>query len=291
MKLCVIIPTIGRAELTGRTVARLWAQTRAPDMVIVAGASLADVEGVDAAAPKTRVILAPRGSCAQRNHALELIRPECDLVFFFDDDFVPGRDYLAKAEALFLSHPDIVGTCGRIVADGVRGAGYSFDEAVALLEEDDRAAAPIDASYPMEALYGCNMGFRVSALENISFDENLPLYGWLEDIDFSYRAGARGRLVKSTSFAGVHMGNKGARSPGRRLGYSQIANPIYLLRKRAMPTALARRLMTRQFVANVFRSIRPQPLVDHRGRFLGNIEALADLVRGRLDPRRILDFQ
>jgi hypothetical protein len=37
----------------------------------------------------------PRGLCRQRNRALELLAGRCDVVIFFDDDFVPSPDYLA----------------------------------------------------------------------------------------------------------------------------------------------------------------------------------------------------
>jgi GT2 family glycosyltransferase len=291
MRLQVIIPTIGRAELTCKAVSRLWNQTRLPDGVIVAGVTAADVAGIEAAAPRTEIVFAPKGLCSQRNHALNLIRDKAELVIFFDDDFVPADDYLAKVEELFEQNPDIVGACGRIVADGVRGAGFSFEEAVSLVDQDAQSAEPPGASREIEALYGCNMAFRTSALDGVSFDENLPLYGWLEDIDFSYHIGRRGRLIKAASFAGVHMGSKAARSPGRRLGYSQIANPVYLLRKGGIPSSLAWRLMTQQFASNVLRTLRPQEMVDHRGRFIGNLKALGDLALGRIDPRRILEFQ
>jgi hypothetical protein len=100
----------------------------------------------------------------------------------------------------------------------------------------------------------------------------------------------RGRLLKCDALAGVHLGEKAGRTSGKRLGYSQIANPIYLLKKGTIPPDLARRLMRGNLASNLLRSFRPEPYIDRRGRLAGNLLALIDLPRGRLDPRRVLEL-
>ncbi len=288
MRITVIVPTLGRAAIVRPTVQRLAQQTRLPDRVIVVGVTPADVQDVNCPNVVTDTAFAPAGLCSQRNRGLALAHGTCDLVIFFDDDYVAADDFLARAEALFAANADIVGANGRIIADGINGAGYTFEEAVALVLRD-RASPPGHGSdSAMEALYGCNMVFRTAALEGLRFDENLPMYGWQEDIDFSYQVGRRGRLVKHRAMAGVHMGIKISRSPGRRLGYSQIANPIYLARKRTMPCKMAWNLMVRNLGANILGSFRPEPFVDRRGRLAGNLMAIGDAMTGKVDPRRIL---
>jgi hypothetical protein len=81
--------------------------------------------------------------------------------------------------------------------------------------------------------YGCNMAPRLVPLHrhSLRFDEDLPLYGWLDDVDLCRRLSAYGRIVKNWNMIGVHLGTKRGRTAGIRLGYSQIANPIYLRRK------------------------------------------------------------
>jgi hypothetical protein len=97
-------------------------------------------------------------------------------------------------------------------------------------------------------------------------------------------------LVYTNLLTGVHLGAKGGRTSGKRLGYSQIANPVYLLRKRTMPRQLAWRLMARNLAANMLLSVWPEPYIDRRGRLLGNAAALYDLLRGRIHPERILSL-
>jgi hypothetical protein len=38
------------------------------------------------------------------------------------------------------------------------------------------------------------------------------------------------------------------------------------------------------------RSLFPEPWIDRKGRLKGNLIALADIVLGRISPRRIIDF-
>jgi GT2 family glycosyltransferase len=67
---------------------------------------------------------------------------------------------------------------------------------------------------------------------DVMFDERLPLYGWQEDVDLSRRLAAFGTVVKVPAARGVHLSVKLGRNSGVRLGYSQIANPLYLSFKR-----------------------------------------------------------
>ena len=290
MKIFAIIPTTGRADIVRLTVGRLAKQTRPADGILVIAVQPEDVPCLAEENPSVEVAFTRRGVCRQRNHGLALIEKTADLIAFFDDDFVPAADYLDRAEQLFTARSEIVGATGRIVADGVSGRGYSFEDALRLLELDKAGARPQDGEQSMRALYGCNMVVRAASLDGLRFDENLPLYGWQEDIDFSYQLGRRGLLVKTPVLSGVHMGTKKARTPGRRLGYSQIANPLYLLRKETMPKDLGLRLMAKNVAANAIRSVMSDPYVDRKGRLAGNLLAISDLLGGRLDPRRILEL-
>ena len=284
-RLFVIVATVGRAALTARTVAMLYEQTRQPDGVIVVGVTPADVAGIGAGLQGVEIALGERGLPRQRNRGLDLLGGRADIVTFFDDDFVPARDYLAQVEQIFAEHPMVAGVTGHLVADGISEAGESIVEAQALNAAE---AALQDRSFrARQALYGCNMSIRVAAAEGLRFDERLPLYGWLEDIDFTVQLARRGRLVSTGRATGVHMGAKGGRTSGRKLGYSQIANVIYLARKGTMQAGLGRRLLAQNLFSNLVRSIRPEPHIDRRGRLWGNTLAIADLVRGRVDPRRI----
>ena len=285
----VVVATVGRASLTRRTIDLLERQTRRPDRVIVVSVSPQDVEGVAESPVQPEIVFAGRGLCRQRNAALDMIGDAAAFVTFFDDDFVPAPDYLEMVERVFESDPAIVGITGDLLADGINSSGLSVEAALAIVAA--RATSPDPHADPVlrdrQALYGCNMAIRLGAATGLRFDEALPLYGWQEDIDFTTQIGRRGRLVSSASITGVHMGVKSGRTPGKKLGYSQIANIVYLKRKGTMQPRLGERLMTANVIANLVRSLWPEAHVDRRGRLWGNVLAFADLTRGKLDPRKI----
>ena len=169
--------------------------------------------------------------------------------------------------------------------DGIHGPGLSFDDAIGLLATDKERVYPsrIEPFSP----YGCNMAFRLSAIGELKFDERLVLYGWQEDRDFGAALAQRGgRLVKCASARGVHMGVKGGRVAGDRLGYSQIVNPVYMLRKGTMTTRQVVSHVSGNIAKNLMRAPKPEPFIDRRGRLRGNLRGLADVLRGRIEPER-----
>jgi GT2 family glycosyltransferase len=288
-RIVIIIASIGRPELLSQTVAQLGHQTRPANHVLIVSVTPEDVAGLNQINdPKVEIIFAAKGLPRQRNAGLRHIGDKADIIVFFDDDFVPAETYLAELEGIFAERPDVVGATGRLIADGIKSPGITFDDGLRMIANDQKLG--ICEVRFMPALYGCNLCFRAAAAKGIWFDEELPLYGWQEDVDFSYQLGQRGPMLRTGRLAGVHLGAKGGRQSGKRLGYSQIANPIYLLRKKTIPRKLAWRLMTRNIAANLTRSAYPEPYIDRAGRLWGNLLAIGHLMTGTLHPQRILKF-
>jgi hypothetical protein len=86
------------------------------------------------------------------------------------------------------------------------------------------------------------------------------------------------------------MGVKGGRVAGERLGYSQVVNPLYMLRKGTMSIGQVFGQMFRNISSNVAGALRPEPYIDRRGRLRGNLRGFADVLRGHLEPERAEDI-
>jgi GT2 family glycosyltransferase len=287
LRLAVGIATVGRPVILAQMLKRLSHQTRPADAVIVCAPAPADMEGAAEACPGITLLVGARGLPRQRNAILERLA-DYDAVVFFDDDFIPDERYLEVVERTLLANPDIVVTTGCVLKDGIGGAGLTFDAADAALAE----ATPSDGTAALDAVYngyGCNMSLRLEPVRahRLAFDVRLPLYGWLEDVDFSRQLARFGRIVRTDAAQGVHLGIKQGRQSGRKLGYSQIANPLYLMRKGTMRWDRALSQMARNIAMNTLRSLSPEPWIDRQGRLYGNTRALIDLVRARLDPTRV----
>ncbi|MFK8252348.1 glycosyltransferase family 2 protein [Ancylobacter terrae] len=291
MRIAAGIATTGRRDVLTETVRELSRQTRVPDKVFICAVK---PEDVDAAALSTLGIpvdihLGRPGSSAQRNDIIDRTG-DFDLIAFFDDDFFPQRDFLALTEAIFDADPRIVMLTGNVLVDGARGAGVEIEDARRI-----NAAATPEASLVVSDVpgaYGCNMVLRrqASVANGLRFDEDMPLYGWMEDFELSRRLSAHGRIVRSEATRGVHLAIKRGRTSGLRYGYSQVANPVYIYRKGLIPISMVISHAVKNTLVNLVRSVRPEPYIDRRGRLRGNLRAIADLLRGRLHPKMILSM-
>ncbi len=289
LAMLVGIATNGRPSILGEALADLAGQTVQPTAVMVTYGKPSDIADLPERFPSVHFIEAAGGSCAKRNRILDRAGT-ADLVLFIDDDFLLAPDYLEMMERAFRQDAGLVAATGRVLRDGAKGPGLSIEQGRQALA---RAPRPLlEQPCPTFNTYGCNMAFRMSAVREsgVRFDEKLPAYAWYEDIDFSRRLARHGTLLLIPAAMGVHLGVKVGRQSGRRLGYSQMANPAYLWRKGTFPLGHALRSMGRHLAMNLFRSFAPEPFVDRRGRLKGNVQALGDLLRGRIHPERILDM-
>ena len=289
-KVAVAIATRGRPAIVSQTVRHLLAtQSMAPELVILSCVDRSDAgDLVDDS--RVEVITGKMGTSSQRNNALDHLPAGIDVVVFLDDDFVADADWLATVARAFADESNVVALTGRVVADGIKGPGISFAEAVRLVEQAPAYNGP-GWERPFSP-YGCNMAYRVSAIGDTRFDERLVLYGWLEDRDFGASLAKKGGdLVKCAEAYGVHMGVKVGRVSGQRLGYSQVINPIYLRRKGTMTTKQAVGQIWRNMSMNLAKSLRPEPFIDRRGRVKGNLAGLLDFFRGQINPERAASLE
>lgn len=288
MRLAVIIPTLGRRGQVARLLRYLGDQTRLPDEVIVSAPDATHVELPEDCPFPLSLVFGPMGSSAQRNTALVPSLARFDIITFFDDDFVPSTEYLAQVEKAFVENDGWAVVMGMVVRDGATNAGLTWEDAEAALRETRGKKHDGPPVVDHVGAYGCNMSFRSSFVGDLRFDERLVLYGWQEDIDFTSQLRSKGRVVCVTAITGVHLGIKSGRVSGKRFGYSQVANAIYLIRKGSVPASFALPLMFRNIAANLAKSLRPEPYIDRRGRLRGNMLAILHIAMGRIEPEYIL---
>lgn len=290
MKVAVVVVTYGRKELFGRTIVRLADQTRRADSIVVAAPDESHLPSGHRPDLPISYVFGATGAAAQRNLAIESIPRPCDIIIFFDDDFLPANDYVERTVEAFERNPDWHVLTGDVLRDGVNGRGLSVQEGEDVLAGSAALSLRAGEAQVWHGGYGCNMSVRVSAMGAQRFDERLPLYGWQEDVDFTRRVAREGKIIRHSSIRGVHLGHKSGRTSGIRFGYSQMVNPAYLVRKGSFTPRMALRLMARNLLANVGRSFWPEPWVDRRGRLKGNALALWHLLGGRIQPEYILEL-
>lgn len=137
------------------------------------------------------------------------------------------------------------------------------------------------------------MNFRREPLQKELFDEVLPRYALGEDTEIGFRLSRHGSVGGSGRCPIVHLAHKSGRGSEVTVGYSQIANYYYFVRKRIGYPAgkFIRENLVGLPLANLIGIFRDQAesvhQADRKGRFHGNCLAVFDLLTGRIHPSRI----
>ena len=295
MKLSVVICTYGRPAILDDTVQSVLRQTLLPEEILIVSPSRDHVWDCTLARDRVRFVTTPRGLTIQRNAALDNVGAT-DLIAFIDDDMELCASYFKSMVELFKGDSSVIVASGKMLADGGRGSAVSRTEAEAYCrqaenEGENKSSWSIE---PLDYAYGCNMVVRSSVAVANRFDEKLALYAWLEDSDFSYHCTRDGkRPVRNLCAQCVHLGWRGSRISGMRMGYSQIINPFYLWRKARVFTLrhIVIQYWARCVVANCIGVACGNRDEDRWNRLRGNAVAAWHLITGRCDPLTINQLQ
>jgi GT2 family glycosyltransferase len=289
-RLVVGIATRNRPSILAETIAFLARQERQPDEIFVAYPEPEDVGDAPLQFPHVTFVQTALGLTRQRNAILTLARDN-DILLFIDDDFYLDPQYLKITERFFLENLHVVASTGTVLADDVKGPGLTVEQAKSIVAGSTGAQSEQRIT-PTFLAYGCNMCLRLAPIRehNLRFDETLPLYGWYEDWDFSGQLASFGSIVHISNACGVHLSTKVGRITGVRMGYAQVANPIYLARKGTFPWSNVLKFIVGPCLKNLVRSLAPEAHVDRLGRFCGNLTAFRHLLAGTLSPQQIVDL-
>jgi GT2 family glycosyltransferase len=287
LKTTVVICSANRPDVLAETVESvLYGQSVPPVEIIVSVFNQTHVTEETRARPGVRVVLSGvQGTCAQRNAAAKVVQTPYTL--FLDDDVELAANFIESMQRLLDHDTDAVAATGFLVIDGAR-ADAGLDRSVAR----SYAMNYVRQHANYDHREGQNIFVRSQVFEKVLFDENLPLYGWLEDLDFATNILRYGRIIMNTETCWAHIGTPGGRTTGLRFGYSQVVNPLYLWRKNGKP-GLSRVIFghwLRYLAYNYRRELikHPGDRSDRSGRFTGNLIALRHVLAGKVDPTYIL---
>src|ERR1700690_4199600 len=167
VRAAVILATKGRPQAVAELLALLEKQSCAPAVIVISATEPSDVGVAPATELNVEYLFGPAGLTAQRNRGLERVRTRADIAIFFDDDFAPAGNWIEQCVQLF-STANIVGANGTVIRDGARAKPLSWQQA-----QDILALPRPDGSRTLSEradLYGCNMAFRMSAINDLQFD-------------------------------------------------------------------------------------------------------------------------
>ena len=246
----IVICTKDREADLRRCLDSLGTQTRPPDELVVVDSGSDGTEGVvrefgqRLPGCEVQYLRCEPGLTKQRN--VGIAAATRDVLHFFDDDIVCEPDYLDEMQKTFEAEgaEDVLSVGPRVkltyqpsrwvlpfrklfLLTQVAGSGRLLPSAFGSYTW----LAPIDTIHPIEVISGCCCAFRREVFAQIAFDEFFEGYGFMEDLDFTYRASRLGRMVCNPKARITHFESQAARTKMKRLMEMQIVNHCYVFKK------------------------------------------------------------
>ena len=240
---------------------------------------------------KIQFIDSKPSTCIQRNVGFDFIESE-EYIMFLDDDNIFHADAFYKMQEFLNRQKDFVGVAfnqvyhykksifeklkKNILLNGMgiyssENGGFSksgWQSKFINFEKDTNVQW-----LPTRAVI-----YKSNAVKNIRFDNNLGIYGYLEDLDFSLELKKKGNLMVCSEAKYTH--DQAITRPGFEFGKKEIKNRFYIVKKHNLSkgrfffTALIRAVLT----------FKDSMLGNHNSlkRLFGNICALLSI--DKLDP-------
>jgi GT2 family glycosyltransferase len=299
LRMTCVVPTKDRPHELRRLLQSLEAQASLPAEAVIVDAGR---ETVDALCRELRAFPVrylrglPPSTARQRNLGLAAADPGSSLIGFFDDDAVLDDGAL---ETMMKFWRDADGTVGgaAFVLENHPLTGWPSFKSSPLAEAAglySRRPGTVAASgfqtmigRPRETVFtewlpsGASV-WRREVFARFRFDEWFEGYSYLEDLDFSYRAGKAYRLAVVGGAGYHHYPAASGRGSGYAFGVREVLNRVHFVRKhRELSLGKCRLALIVRLVMSVGLAVRERDS-SHLGRAWGNAVGLA---RASVDGR------
>ncbi len=301
-RIAFVVATKDRPEELRRLWESLLAQTRPPDEVVVVDASAAP-SPLSAPRPERPVLRHVRSAVAsaalQRNLGVDAVGPDVGLIGFLDDDAVLEEDAVEEMLRFFDAFGPELGGAGFNLTNHPAPAFSGIKrtplvESLGLYARRRGAVTPsgfqtmigtVEATAWTDWLPSTAAVWRREIFRGHRFDEWYSGYSYLEDLDFSYRAGRVYRLAVCAAARYRHLPAPGGRGSGYEFGIREVLNRVHFVRKHPeLSLAKCRAALVARLLMSAAAGVRELEAA-HLARAFGNAVGLArSFERGR--PRR-----
>lgn len=291
-----VVPTKDHPEDLAKMLQSLCDQTDMPDQVVVVDGSDPPVKRVVDCYPQlpiTYVREFPPSLARQRNAGMRAVLNTIDIAGYLDDDVVLEPGATAAMRAFWAAAGDDVGGASFTVInqpDQSRPRLHRF-----FLMHGEPPGSVLSSGFPVqipfveqaiqtEWLYGGATMFRRAVIETVSYDEWFQGWGFLEDLDYSYRVSLKWRLFVLADARVWHFSSEMSPAGQYDFGRQQIFNRLYFVRKIGGFSRLAVIWGLIGTLAMNFIALFRHPDRARADRFRGNLRALLAIATFRRDP-------
>lgn len=300
LSLSVIICTRNRSKDLAKCMNSIMIQTHIPNEIVIVDSSddkstrrLIERYVTNDLIPIKYLHTSP-GLTRQRN--IGISESWGKIVAFLDDDIILDQEYFFQIMKCFETSHDVFGVGGsdlnvaRIsllakcfrklfmltVTDGKQGvikrSGLASFQIGSKLSEIDET----------EILCGCSC-YRREVFQKYTFDEYFEGYGFMEDVDFSYRVSRQHRLLYTPLAKFIHNHSPSGRLDLRKLHEMQVFNHYYVFIKNIKKSCIdwvffwwsEFGVLLRSFITAI-RIKNVSPLV---GMYMGHKKAIMNIIR------------
>ncbi|MEQ8505359.1 MAG: glycosyltransferase [Rhodospirillales bacterium] len=243
VKLAYVVPTKDRPDDLAKLLDSINQQTRMPVQIVVVDGSEPAIKHVTDKYPQlpiTYVREVPPSLTRQRNAGMAALHDDVTIAGYLDDDIVLEDDATEQMISFWESAgPDIGGAAFTIVNQFaphhesiLRIFAIESRTPGVVLSSGFAAAIPcVPTTIETDWLYGGATMWRRNVIDTITYDEWYEGYGYLEDLDYSYRVKQNWRLFVLAEAKAWHYPRNIAIDKQYEFGRQQVFNRFYFIRK------------------------------------------------------------
>lgn len=243
IKLAFIIPTKGRYEKLKILLDSIEIQTSKPDLIIIVDSNKEYSKNriSNHSFPIKYLHTGPNSLTEARNIGIKNVPKDFSLIGFLDDDVILSHNALGKMLAFWKGASLDIGGVAFNIINRRKPRKLWFLKKVFLMG-DFLAGNVLPSGYQTmvdkvrentftQWLPGGVTVWRREVLEKFQFDENLKGYGYIEDLDFSYRVGKEYKLLSLAEAQLIHNPHPIPQKNGVKFGILEITNRFYFISK------------------------------------------------------------
>ncbi len=247
-RLAFVVSTKDRPKELRRLLESLALQIRPPEEIVIVDGSRPPMSDIVWNLPRLclkYIRVDPPSLIRQRLAGIKAVSPDAALIGFLDDDSVLEAEALERMREFWaIASPETGGAsfnmanypkmfAASLKASAlVRGMGlFSCEPGVVLPSGFHTMIGVLDRTRDVRWLPAGAVLWRRRVIEEFHLDPWYEGYGYLDDLDFSYRVGKKYRLAVVAEARYFHYPSPRGRMSEYRFGRQEVCNRLYFVRR------------------------------------------------------------